>query len=93
MDILHKLKEFFTIQDSNDSMDIETFGTSKTLKSKEHELKFLREDDSERPPTLTVNLKLEKPDIIVVENMDSIDTDALVFHVIDQNTALSKFHI
>lgn len=40
-----------------------------------------RKEEPLRPPTFTVNVRLEKPDIIIVENMDSINTDALIFHV------------
>lgn len=30
---------------------------------------------------MTVNLKIEKPDIILVEHMDNIDTSAIIWHV------------
>lgn len=43
-----------------------------------------KRDDTEevdRLPTFTVNIRLEKPDIIIVESMDSPDTEALVFNV------------
>jgi len=36
------------------------------------------------PPSssmMTVNIRVEKPDIILVENMDDIDTNAIIFHV------------
>ena len=36
------------------------------------------------PPSssmMTVNIRVEKPDIILVENMDDIDTNAIIFNV------------
>lgn len=30
---------------------------------------------------LTINLKIEKPDIVLVEHMDNIDTNALILNV------------
>jgi len=35
------------------------------------------------PPSsmMTVNIRIEKPDIILVENMDDIDTNAIIFNV------------
>jgi len=30
---------------------------------------------------MTVNIRIEKPDIILVENMDDIDTNAIIFNV------------
>lgn len=34
-----------------------------------------------KPTQMTINLKLEKPDIILVEHMDNIDTNAIIVNV------------
>jgi len=44
------------------------------------------------PPTdatLTLDLRVEKPDIVLVENMEDVDTDAIVFHVSFKESAKS----
>jgi len=33
------------------------------------------------PPMITVNIRVEKPDIILVENMEDLDTNAIIFNV------------
>ncbi|KAK6631306.1 hypothetical protein RUM44_005832 [Polyplax serrata] len=73
MDFLHKLKDFFTVEGLGD----ENYDTQKSVKQIENKTKLPKNEESPRPPTFTINLRLEKPDIIIVENMDSIDTDAL----------------
>ena len=85
MDFLHKLKEFFTINTSDKVNDNEGYEPSSTIKNIENKARLLMEEGHERPPTFTINLKVEKPDIIIVENMDSIDTEALIFHVTYSN--------
>lgn len=37
---------------------------------------------ADKPTQMTVNLKLEKPDIILVEHMDNINTNAVIVNVI-----------
>lgn len=93
MDFLSKLAAFFSVDNTAAPPPIPTqtkqterkrsttnIKTPKSQKAQAKKLKDVKEE-SKRPPTFTVNLRLEKPDIIVVENMDSIDADALIFNV------------
>lgn len=41
----------------------------------------LEGDNDENDRQMTVNIKIEKPDIILVEHMDNIDTNALILNV------------
>lgn len=45
----------------------------------------------ENPIQMTVNLKVEMPDIILVEHMDSIDTNAMILNVKYQTNILLSF--
>lgn len=42
-----------------------------------------------KPTQMTINLKLEKPDIILVEHMDNIDTNAIIVNVSIYNQIVS----
>lgn len=39
------------------------------------------EQEEAQETNMTLNLKIEKPDIILVEHMDNIDTNALILNV------------
>lgn len=43
-----------------------------------------------KPTQMTINLKLEKPDIILVEHMDNIDTNAIIVNVSINNVQRRK---
>jgi vacuolar protein sorting-associated protein 13A/C len=47
---------------------------------------------SSPPPSskMTVNIRVEKPDIILVENMDDIDTSAIIFNVCTMKVKLNS---
>ena len=93
MDFLSKLSAFFSVDQATAAPPIPT-QTKQTERKKstvvpkapkpykvsDKKLKGAKEE-TKHPPTFTVNLRLEKPDIIVVENMDSINTHALIFNV------------
>lgn len=55
--------------------------SSMTLISKSKMILAPEPSPSERPSQMTINLKIEKPDIILVEHMDSIDTNAIILNV------------
>ncbi|XP_018574731.1 vacuolar protein sorting-associated protein 13 isoform X2 [Anoplophora glabripennis] len=78
VDYLMKLAEFFS-----------TAGTKKpaiTTENKQSQTKLeeskqsLPEKQPEKESQMTINLKLEKPDIILVEHMDNIDTNAMILN-------------
>jgi vacuolar protein sorting-associated protein 13A/C len=46
------------------------------------------------PPSssmMTVNIRVEKPDIILVENMDDMDTNAIIFNVCTMKVKFNSF--
>lgn len=81
MDFIQKLWKFFSFEKQQRISDSEIVDNSKLNKIDNISINFF-DEENESAPTFTLNLRLEKPDIIIVENMDSIDTDALIFHVI-----------
>ena len=92
MDFLSKLTGFFVIDqtESNTSHPIPAqskqterqrrAAIAKSPMVSDKKSKGVRED-IKCTPTFVVNLRFERPDIVVVENMDSINTDALIFNV------------
>lgn len=79
MDFLMKVSDFFTkalptVQDQKASMH------SKSMKSLQTK-SLSSTSSSEVPTNMTVNMKIEQPDIILVEHIDNIDTNALILNV------------
>lgn len=82
VDYLLKIAEFFTTSLAEAQPDIQksksvtsTSSRSVTSASKTSAA------PSDKESTMTLNLRIEKPDIILVEHMDNIDTNALILNV------------
>ncbi|XP_023289292.1 vacuolar protein sorting-associated protein 13 isoform X2 [Orussus abietinus] len=72
LDYLMKIKDFFNVEEANQSpSQISQKGSEVTNKKK---------GQSSVPPMLTINLHIEKPDIILLENMDDIDSNCIVLN-------------
>lgn len=91
VDYLLKIADFFNMpqEESQVKKAVSTKSTTnvsmkssamKGLKSKTS-LPAPEPEKSEQSTQMTVNLKLEKPDIILVEHMDNIDTNAIIVNV------------
>lgn len=73
VDYLLKLAAFFATENASGAQNKRKAVKSNQAKNPTN----LPSDES----SLTFDLSVQKPDIILVEKMESIDTDALVFHV------------
>lgn len=80
MDYLLKVAEFFTAdtpppKETDAALKVHKVQSSRTVVAKSEPVLEQKEQ------RLTLNLKVEKPDIILVEHMDNIDTNALILNV------------
>lgn len=82
VDYLLKVAEFFTdTATPPETVPAATSATTlKTTDSKTQSQKANVETE-ENPVQMTVNLKVEMPDIVLVEHMDNIDTNAMILNV------------
>ncbi|KAF5306759.1 hypothetical protein FQA39_LY01517 [Lamprigera yunnana] len=75
VDYLLKVAEFFTKTESPQTKVVST----KSLKNVQSTA-TVKSTQLEKETTMTLNLRVEKPDIILVEHMDSVDTNALILN-------------
>lgn len=91
MDYLLKIADFFNVpqEKSEPAPKITTTSKSSTTLTSKSKMSVLVEPaKSDKPIQMTINLKLEKPDIILVEHMDSINTNAIIVNVSIMSTRL-----
>ncbi|KAF5289221.1 hypothetical protein FQR65_LT00109 [Abscondita terminalis] len=76
VDYLLKVADFFTAEEEKKSSVTPVVASSKSVKNVRSTSNKPKKSDA----TMTLNLRVEKPDIILVEHMDSIDTNALILN-------------
>lgn len=83
VDYLLKIADFFNVPQEQENVNKPVpVSKSTTAVSSKSKLTLQQEPiKSENPSQMTINLKLEKPDIILVEHMDNIDTNAIIVNV------------
>ncbi|KAL1509353.1 hypothetical protein ABEB36_004107 [Hypothenemus hampei] len=86
VEYLMKLAEFFVNPADNKTSDSQvarkSTRSSTTLNIQKSSSRTNRssQTDTDKPGQITLHLKVEQPDIILVENMDSIDSKAMILH-------------
>lgn len=83
VDYLLKIADFFNVpQEQQPIGKAVTASKSATVLPSKSKTTLPQEALKANNPTqMTINLKLEKPDIILVEHMDNIDTNAIIVNV------------
>lgn len=83
VDYLLKIADFFNIpqEQSQPTKSVVAIKSSATLISKSKVSLPVEAAKANKPSQMTINLKLEKPDIILVEHMDNINTNAIIVNV------------
>lgn len=83
MDYLLKIADFFNVPKEQENV-IKAGTVSKSTTALPSKSKTSIQQDlskTDNTSQMTINLKLEKPDIILVEHMDHIDTNAIIVNV------------
>lgn len=78
-----KIADFFNIpQDQQPANKAAAASKSTTSTSSKSKTSLPPQNvKADKPTQMTLNLKLEKPDIILVEHMDNINTQAIIVNV------------
>lgn len=76
-----KIADFFTSATVNEDEEEKEKGGVKSTVSNRLVQKGSSTNERQSQLHIVLNLKVEKPDIILVEDMDSIDTNALILNV------------
>lgn len=80
VDYLMKVAEFFTSalpKTNEEKASVKTSATKSLSSRSKSNAAVVQESQTQ----MTINLKIEKPDIILVEHMDNIDANALILNV------------
>lgn len=77
VDYLLRIADFFTSGQPKAEEPKVAARTNKQLSSRLKSSQVVQEKQMQ----MTINMKIEKPDIILVEHMDNIDTNALILNV------------
>ncbi|XP_050293110.1 intermembrane lipid transfer protein Vps13 isoform X2 [Anthonomus grandis grandis] len=83
VEYLMKIAEFFTNPDDVSQAPVTRRNAQKSSTSLGNKPSKISQVSSSGPPTsvqMTLNLKVEKPDIVLVEHMDSIDSKAMILN-------------
>lgn len=89
VDYLLKLGEFFKTEEAEKPVgpskskiiQVKSSTTVFRTETSKPSLPVASEQQPQAETQMTINLKLEKPDIILVEHMDNIDTNAMILNV------------
>lgn len=82
LDYLMKIKDFFDVDTTTKDKTVAVASAQKYSKSESvaPKKKQQQEPTASTPKMLTVNLHVEKPDIILLENMDDVDSNCIVLN-------------
>lgn len=75
VDYLMKLAQFFQTPEEKETTPVDP-----KVKAIQSDI-TIESADTQTEGTMTLNLRVEKPQIVLVENMDSIDTEAMILNV------------
>lgn len=78
VDYLLKIADFLKIDEEGSEVTKVSVPQSKTINATAAKVQAVAAQETQQ---ITLNLKIEKPDIILVEHMDNIDTKALILNV------------
>lgn len=83
LDYLMKVKDFFDVDTMNKTVAASSSRNEAALQKRKQQQQQLTQQQSAAstaPKMLTVNLHVEKPDIILLENMDDINSNCIVLN-------------
>lgn len=81
VDYLLKIADFLKIEENGTETVKVSVSQSKTTAIAAAKVQAAAVQETQSTQQITLNLKIEKPDIILVEHMDNIDTKALILNV------------
>lgn len=84
VDYLLKVADFFNIPEDQQANKVVVSTSTKSSSTVASKSKITLQSEpvkTDKPNQMTINLKLEKPDIILVEHMDNINTNAVIVNV------------
>lgn len=95
VDYLLKIADFFTgaMQSGEEASKVQNTRSTSSIKETPSSRSSAKTAVvTEKETTMTVNLRIEKPDIVLVEHMDNIDTNALILNVNSLSNSYYYFH-
>lgn len=81
VDYLLKIADFLKIDEEGSEATKVSVPQTKSINATAAKVQAVAAQEVQSNQQITLNLKIEKPDIILVEHMDNIDTKALILNV------------
>lgn len=87
-----KIKDFFNVEQPSANHDAVSTAKKTYNETSSKKIKSSSAQPAAAETMLTINLHIEKPDIILLEDMDNIDSNCIVLNVRVTLVALRQFN-